>query len=251
MSDPAKLHSSVVGGSSAERVLNCPGSMRLTAEAVARSSVYAEEGTALHLAMEHLLRHNLLPYDLINMTFHDHVITVEHATECITPALAAFEKVVGDKPFELEVKAPLLGVEGAFGTSDVVYFTEAGVLLGILDWKFGAGHKVEAAGNAQMMFYLYSQMMRRDVKKSAPMLAATIVQPRLEHVDTTRFSRSELNKFVWALSAAITGPETFVKGAWCHWCLGKPRCPEWWGKRVARLQRFTAGLPGVKAVRPD
>ena len=58
MSDPDKLHSTVVGCSSAERVLQCNGSIRLVQESINKSSSYAKEGSALHLAMEDILRRN-------------------------------------------------------------------------------------------------------------------------------------------------------------------------------------------------
>lgn len=237
-------HSAVVGGSSAERVLACNGSIRLSREAVNKSSPYAREGTALHEAMEYILREDVVPQAVEGMVFFGHEMTPELIEECLDPAARAFAEVVGYRPFELEVAAPLVGVEGAFGTSDVVYFADDdATLLGIVDWKFGSGHAVKAAGNSQMMFYLYSQMMRRDVKKRARKLKATIVQPRLGVVDTAEFTASELTKFVFALSVAVSGPEEFHKGPWCQWCGGKPRCPEWWGKRVEKLQRFLVDKP--------
>src|SRR5512137_3052394 len=49
-------HSSVVGGSTAKRVINCPGSVALVAKMPPQeSSKYAEEGTMLHACMEDLL----------------------------------------------------------------------------------------------------------------------------------------------------------------------------------------------------
>lgn len=242
-------HSTIVGGSSAERVLACSGSIRLVREAINKSSSYAKEGTALHEAMEHILHEGLQPVDVQGMTFHGHQMTLPLIDECLRPAVQAFEKIVGERPFELEVAAPLVGVDGAFGTSDVVYFDDDDeTLLGIVDWKFGSGHAVRAAGNSQMMFYLYSQMMRADIEKRAAKLKATIVQPRLGVVDTADYTATELTRFVFALSAAVSGPEVFRKGDWCHWCPGKPRCPEWWGKRVEKLQRFTVDRPSGRVV---
>jgi hypothetical protein len=51
-------HSKVVGGSTAGRVLNCPGSVALVAKMPPQQgSKYAEEGTLLHACMEVLLDH--------------------------------------------------------------------------------------------------------------------------------------------------------------------------------------------------
>ena len=42
-------HSSIVGGSTAKRVINCPGSVALVAQMPPKpSSVYADTGTLLH-----------------------------------------------------------------------------------------------------------------------------------------------------------------------------------------------------------
>ena len=49
-------HSKVVGGSTAKRVINCPGSVALVAKMPPQaSSKYADEGTMLHGCMEDLL----------------------------------------------------------------------------------------------------------------------------------------------------------------------------------------------------
>ena len=238
MSDPDKQHSAVVGGSSAERVLACSGSIRLTREAGPKpGSAFADEGTALHQAMEWLLRENETPQAALGRTFFGHEIAQAHVDECLAPAIAAFEAIVGPREFEVEVQAPLIDIEGAFGTSDVVYYDDKGRLLGIIDWKFGSGHKVVAAGNAQLMFYLYSQLMRPAAATPLRAVTATVVQLRLQHVDSASFTRKELNRFVWALASAISGPEVFRKGSWCHWCVGKPRCPAHWGVKADKLRR--------------
>ena len=65
-------HSKVVGGSTAKRVIHCPGSVALVAKMPPQpSSKYAQEGTILHACMEELLadgelgdviaRHGLTP----------------------------------------------------------------------------------------------------------------------------------------------------------------------------------------------
>ena len=50
------LHSSIVGGSTASRVINCPGSVALVAKMPPRaSSEYADRGTLLHDAISLIL----------------------------------------------------------------------------------------------------------------------------------------------------------------------------------------------------
>ena len=52
-------HSSVVGGSTAARLLNCPGSFQRSQALPPSADVpseYAEEGTAMHAVMDALMR---------------------------------------------------------------------------------------------------------------------------------------------------------------------------------------------------
>ena len=49
-------HSDIVGGSTAKRVMNCPGSVKLCQQMPPKpTSKYAEEGTRLHDAMHQIL----------------------------------------------------------------------------------------------------------------------------------------------------------------------------------------------------
>jgi len=237
MSNPDMAHSDVVGGSSAARVMNCPGSVHLLQKTLARpSSSYAEEGTALHLAMEHILRNDLVAEEVLGMEFHGHEMTREYVDEALDPAVRYFEKVVGDFPFEIEVRAPLKAIDGAFGTADIVFYDEAG-LLGILDWKFGAGQKVSIKDNMQMKFYLQAQLDRGVDRVEGAKLEAHIVQPRMNNYGFDTYRPDELAAFAQDLKAALAKPEVFKKGAWCHFCDAKRRCPEMWGRKARSIER--------------
>ena len=249
MSDPAKLHSTLVGGSSAARVLACPGSIPLVGSFIAKkSSAAADEGTAFHMAVEHVLENDLLPEAIEGMTFHGHLITDEIIDECIVPCIQQFDRIVGTRPFELEVSAAFPGIEGAFGTADVVYYTDGGGLLGIMDWKFGVAHKVDVAGNAQMMFYLLAQLARLEVWRpdvEGLSYDATIVQPRLHHYDSFSFSTEQLREFQRTLIDAV-GRTDVHKGPHCYFCPAKPICPEKWGKKAERLKNGLARLAALR-----
>jgi hypothetical protein len=248
VSDPAKLHSSLVGGSSAARVLGCPGSVPLVGSFLSRrSSGAAEEGTALHLAIEHMIANDMVPNQIVGMTFHGLEITWEHMQECLNPCYDYFLRMVGPREFELEVNAPFPGVPGAFGTADVVYFHDDGQVAGIMDWKFGSGHKVEAHDNAQMQFYLLSQLRRPDVPTPDPdrAYAATICQPRLNHFDTAHYTLRQLESFARKLRKALKRTEV-VKGPYCYFCVAKPICPQHWGRKAERLKRGLAAVPTTR-----
>lgn len=231
-----EAHSSVVGGSSAERVLNCPGSIKLLQQVRERpSSIYAEEGTAQHHAMEYILLNNLQAAEVLGMTFNGFKMEASHI-EALEYCVDAFEKIVGDYEFEIERRDPLPLIEGAFGTADIVYF-DHGRLLGLMDWKFGEGKVVDPRQNLQMKFYLRAQMHRMGGGPENT-YQATIVQPYLDVCETDTYTGADLIQFELDLKAAVEGPETFARGGWCYWCDAKERCPEWGGRQRSTLQKL-------------
>ena len=69
-------HSKVVGGSTAKRVIGCPGSVALCATMPPKpSSKYADEGTLLHDAIAQVLDKNVKPESLLGMTYQDQELT--------------------------------------------------------------------------------------------------------------------------------------------------------------------------------
>ena len=259
------VHSSLVGGSSADRIINCPGSYQATLALPAsanRSSEYAEEGTAMHKVMDRLM-HMRKSYAfiasfnpfveasyLVGQRFHDRVLTQEHVDTMISPALVqlrALEDAYGGGfhvlGVEMEVAFP--GIPGAFGTCDVIMGNGYDTVLHV-DWKFGQGVAVKALYsdvhgervNAQLMFYVAAAMnsarglYRGYGRRFTPVVA--IIQPRtdppLSHV---AISRVEVKWFAEDLQEAVaraTGRDPpRLKGEHCRWAPCKINCPLWTG----------------------
>lgn len=257
-------HSDLVGGSTAERRLMCPGSYKAEQKVPEvirnRSSADADEGTALHEAVECFLREALDdPMELVGRTFNGHEITRTHVIEAIVPCidfLDALEdelEIEGGVEFVLEKRCQLPGIPDAFGTSDYIGRTSKRSI--IIDWKFGAGVPVKASypeqaavpgtgevvirdrPNSQLMFYARAAM------HSEPQMFGEgddwpvdlyIVQPRAylnddqfwSHYQTTR---TELEAFRFKLIAAVAeakgeNPRT-SRGDWCRFAACKTVCP--------------------------
>lgn len=241
-------HSNTVGGSTAGRVLKCPGSYELSKSMPQgdNSSPYAAEGTGLHNAIEWCLEAQANGDDadeVIGMTFPAGTgqtlkITKDLWNECLEPSLEAYDEVVGSSHLDrlIEVTSTFPGIPRAFGTADIVYrrvLGDGSVVAGILDWKFGRGVSVEADGNSQLYFYLWSCLndpKTADMFSDVTTFEVVIVQPRLRgnradvaevHIDDLRIWASEL---VAAYKEA-TGPQPgFVEGPHCKFCKGKPKC---------------------------
>jgi hypothetical protein len=261
-------HSSIVGGSTAARLLNCPGSYQAILKlppSADISSEYAEEGTAMHAVMTWLMEArmvrerstHLTPYalhemaeNLIGQTFHDRALTREHVDTMILPALdalAELEKEYGGSfsvvGVELSVTFP--GVPGAFGTCDLLLLRGNGKNNTILhvDWKFGQGVGVKAlyrdgegdTVNAQLLYYCAGAINSyKPLYTGVRTLALAIVQPRAaEPLTHTTVSRREVKMFVEdvknAVIAALDYNPPRQKGEHCRFAPCKIDCPLWTG----------------------
>lgn len=182
-----RAHSAVVGGSSAGRVIACPGSVELsTFFPDGETSSYAEEGTALHEAIEHILTSDIEDEEIIGHTFNGYVITEELYNDAILPALEFLDDLYREFDDEVdyvtEQRVAIPEIEGAFGTVDLPMKTpDRGI---VLDWKFGAGVAVAAEQNKQMMFYAHgvrSDPKTKDMFSRDKPVELIIGQPRMEN----------------------------------------------------------------------
>lgn len=175
-------HSQIMGSSTCERRMACPGSAELEAAAPPeKPSRYAEEGSFLHLVMEHILQDDKTPEEMIGFTHNGYTLTEELLDEMIRPALRCFDDLheeFGDFEYCCEVKVSYEGT-GAFGTADVIGANSEYVF--IVDWKFGRGVKV--VGNEDNKQLLFLAGAARETPETADMFALNkkivlaIVQP--------------------------------------------------------------------------
>ena len=96
-------HSNIVGGSTAKRVINCPGSVALVAKMPPQpSSSHADQGTLLHNAVSAILEDQSI--DVINSRYKDQVLTQDLYDEKIMVGLSLLDQVDPDKKMEYEVE---------------------------------------------------------------------------------------------------------------------------------------------------
>ncbi|CAB5194893.1 Protein of unknown function DUF2800 [uncultured Caudovirales phage] len=225
-------HSSVVGGSTAKRVINCPGSVKLAAQMPPQpSSKYADEGTLLHNAIATVLETDCDPMSLVGTKYNDITLTAELVEEKMLPALAALDEIDPAKTAELMIESHVdFGdfLPGAFGSTDVLM--RVGDKAVVLDWKFGSGIPVSAEENPQLMFYAAAAMRSAKTQwvfRGAETIELVIVQP--PHIRRWEVSRRRLEVFEIDLRNAVRqseAPEAPVKhGDWCKFCPAKPICP--------------------------
>lgn len=225
-------HSKIVGGSTASRVIACPGSVPLVQQMPPKSaSKYANEGSLLHNVMADVLPSDRAPEDYLGRTFEGAVLTQDLIDEKIRPAFALLAEVDPECEMELEVERRVgFGdlLPGVFGSVDVI--GKLGRRTIILDWKFGDGVPVEAEENKQLLFYAAAARLTPETKwafEGTDELELVIVQPPHIRRWVTTFER--LNQFVdelaWAVKAAQSPDAKLAAGDHCRWCAAKPICP--------------------------
>ena len=246
------LHSHVMGGSTAERRINCPGS--LAAEKAVPDeapSEFAERGSMLHAAMELLLtadpqnRRELKQMldQLIgqNMGFDGHEITPELVNEKIRPAWEAWSELrvewdLDDWFIEQQVSLDTV-VPGAFGTADILAKDGIG-RLHVIDWKFGDGIPVPAEQNYALGFYAAAALYDEDPELQDftddihTEIGLHIIQPRVgsDHVlDSWVTSEQWVENLVdlaaQAIDIAMRDDAPLKPGKWCKFCRAMATCP--------------------------
>lgn len=249
-------HSSLVGGSTADRLLNCPGSYRAILSLPPQPDVQsaaAAEGTHCHHVMDALMQARMADNSTnlyeeaevwLGDTFYDRELTQQTLEELIWPAIDAVEKLEieygrGFKVVGVEQVCEFPGVPTAFGTIDLVLQSATHVI--VVDYKFGAvdvpavytdddgGERL----NPQLIYYACAARHTRPgwFSKRRDIITA-IIQPRCDPVlRHTHIFTTELDMFaediVNAVSKALTRDPDLKRGDWCKWCPAKPVCPEW------------------------
>lgn len=246
---PDFKHSRIMGGSTAARVIACPGSVRLSASAPPESeSEYAKRGTALHMAIAHCLETSSLPQKIKGQTFHGVEITDELIHDKLNPALLAvvklqeeaggpvevlIEKTVGFCPGETDH----IATADVYGTVDLMLRHPGSPVLYVIDYKFGDGIPVSAHENDQLLFYAgCAAYTKGDAEVEAMLKGVTnyvgvIIQPRNEEEDYSTFDFSQdyleewLDKMDLAIQTAAMDNAPLQTGDHCRWCPAKTVCP--------------------------
>jgi len=258
-------HSHIIGGSTAARLLNCPGSfqaIQALPAIVETPSEYAEYGSFCHAVMDHVFSmftdglpdqhlvvdvvHELVDAAIENpgnpQIFYDRPITAFDRDDAILPAIDHLYELMqiyggGFSIGALELRVRFPNVPGAFGTTDMLLISKSHALL--VDWKFGAGVPVKAVYkdehgervNPQLLFYFAGAMEELPSMFNKKRYAVAVIQPRTtERLTHTVITRTEIDMFIedmdLAIIAALGKNPKLHAGEHCRWCPARPCCPE-------------------------
>ena len=264
---------SKIGASSAERWMNCPGSVELIAKCPPqKTTIYAAEGTLAHTLAEKALNGADLvdeidqDYDVDDFNF----IVTEEMVEYIQVYVDTVKKFLNDTMFgvlQLEQKVSLSHLSpDAFGTADAIVY-EPGGELAVIDFKYGRGKPVEAYQNKQGLYYALGAYygLPENVRTGITRVRIVIVQPRAEHIDGPvreyTLTPKELFEFEATLALGIqevaNGSSVRAAGTHCTFCPAKGLCPEYVQQfrgtadvDFANLAEAPIKLPDPKTITP-
>lgn len=232
----------ILSASGAHRWLECTPSAQLEQQFPTSTSEYAEEGTAAHELAELTARYFL--GEISEMEFEakrDELAKGPYYTaemqECandyarlVLQKIEAARETCPDAFVELEVKVDFSKyVKDGFGTADCVIVADN--LLEIIDFKYGKGVRVEAAGNPQMRLYALGAYLKYNSLFDFERICKTIFQPRLSGVQSSsELTAKEL--VTWADKVVKPRAKLAYKGEGefapseevCKFCRAKAQC---------------------------
>lgn len=232
----------ILSPSSAKRWIHCTPSALLAEAAGSKSSVYAEEGTLAHEIAEYALDYYIrglydpivdeeLPVNdehLKNPLFSiDMADYIRDYCEFVIGEGYEMQKQDGSSKMYLERRVDITDfAPDSFGSVDVTLVSDKSIH--IIDLKYGAGVRVSADMNEQMLMYALGTLKSLETDHIEK-IRMTIAQVRLDHYDTFEMSKEDL--LAWAdkvlkpaAKMAIQGVGKQVIGSWCGFCPVKAQC---------------------------
>lgn len=186
----------LLSASGAHRWLECTPSAQLELQFPQGTSEYAEEGTAAHELCELTARYWLgeiseAEYENQRDELAKGKYYNAEMQECandyakfVAEKTAAARETCEDAFTALEVRVDFSKyVKDGFGTGDCIIVSDN--VLEIIDFKYGKGVRVEAAGNPQMKLYALGAYLEYNTLFDIDSVRMTIFQPRLSGVQSS------------------------------------------------------------------
>lgn len=240
----------------------CTASVGLESGIPDEGSSYAEEGTLAHAIAEVKLKKR---FGLISDSEYKTALAALRADPLYQSEMEGFTDTYVDeitricmafpeKPYIVVEKRLDMGhiVPDCFGTADCV--VQYGTMLHIFDFKYGKGVAVSAEKNPQLRLYALGAVREYSVFSEIKTVFMTIIQPRLDNVQSASMPVNDLTAWGEALGrrvrgALVTGGE-FVAGEHCRFCKARAVCRER-AKSLLTLEEPKARADGGETLSDD
>lgn len=252
----------ILSPSSAYRWLVCTPSARFEEQYPDDESIYAREGTLAHELAALVLSARSGVFTGTQQNFNAMLSKIEYDVKIFydeqgkptefnsmfehAEAYAAFVldqakgKILIEETYKLSEFVPL-----GYGTADASNITPN--VIYVTDYKYGAGVRVNATANKQLMLYGLGAYVWAKLNGFSEIetVVLNIFQPRAGGESTWQISVSDLMK--WAkdevkpkATAAIAGIGDFVAGDHCQFCKVKTICKTFYD-RFAEIKKINDG----------
>lgn len=233
-----------LSASGSARWLACAGSVRLAEVLglvyVDTPSCAAQEGTTAHGVAERMLRNKEVTASKYVGEIVDGGLVVEEMVEHVESYVAYCRSLMHEDSIVLieERLDYSKWADGGFGTTDCLIYTPSLKHIDNIDFKYGAGVRVDAFENTQGQLYALGAINEMEFLGDIETVTVHIHQPRKDNISSWKLTYNELmqfGRFVKRQSdIAINGDplrnlNPTEKG--CLWCKVKAHCPA--------LQKYT------------
>lgn len=251
-----------LSASSAERWINCPGSVHMASLFPSSTSKAAEEGTLAHELAEHLInKQKVKSVEKKIKAFYEANPDVKGSVKEMTDYIVPYVEYVNETFRKVQAKdsaAVLLTeqrvdfseyVPEGFGTSDVVIIGDDEIT--VIDLKYGKGVEVSAEGNPQIRLYALGAINMFDLMYEFKSVNMVIYQPRRENISQESMGVKGLQEWAEevikpAAGLALSDKPPYCPGEWCtsHFCPGAGACKAR-AKYVLELERHSGKDPAL------
>lgn len=237
-----------------ERIIRCPGSVRLSEGLPDQTSTYAAEGTAAHelaayclgigqdaiTCLGRVIDTKTGTFTCLDFDGETRFEVTEEMVEAVQVYLDAVRTVQGI--LTIEERLDLGHIQpGMFGTADAIVLD--GRTLHVFDLKYGRGKAVEVEENPQLICYAAGAAHRYH-NRGVDEVRLVIVQPRASHPKgpVRSYELDFVDLAIWlgelraAAERANEEDAPLAPGDWCRWCKAAPMCPALRQKSLSSAQ---------------
>lgn len=225
-------HSKYFSPSSLARRIACTGSALMEDGKPDEASEYARWGTVAHHICEQCMISDgkLQPADSLGVETGGIMVDQEMVDACETALTWMREITAGaEEMVATELGVTMPGVEDMFGTIDVLVDMPFKKLI-VADYKFGAGVRVSAKNNPQLM--AYALMAAGEALQTYAEIVIAVIQPRAaDKPDIWTITPSTLERWrddvlLPTIAAIRSGKVEYNPSPdTCRWCKGVNDCP--------------------------
>ena len=234
---PANGHA-LLSASSAHRWLECPPSVKLTADIPDTAGEAAAEGTLAHSIVEErldsIIEKGKWPKKAsakLRMDERYRPVMEEHADTMVGYVMEIYDRLADEGRDPMLMSEQRLDfsrwVPDGFGTGDALVVADG--VIHVIDYKYGKGVPVFAEGNPQLRLYALGAYEAYDALYDIHEVHTHIVQPRLDSLTSETLTAEELLKWADGYVApraqlAISGSGDMHPGEWCRFCKVRATC---------------------------